>query len=186
MTGGAAPETPSPGAGATAAPDPARLTAGADRLRMVMIRLRRQLHQQDTPGLSVALYSALATVVKRGELSIGDLAEAEHLPPSAVTRIVDRLEEAGLVTRQPNPLDRRGGNIRPTPAGGDLMDERRRTSNLWLARRLARLTPEQRGVVDRALDLLEGVVLQDLGPWELPAAGPAGAGTQPSPGAATP
>ncbi|HYA00344.1 MAG TPA: MarR family transcriptional regulator [Candidatus Binatia bacterium] len=162
-----APERPGGG-------DP-ELTAEAERLRVVMIKLRRQLHRQDSPGLSVALYSALATVVSRGELSIGDLAEAENLPPSAITRIVDRLEEAGLVERRPNPRDRRGVHVAPRAEGRQRLEERRRTANAWLARRLARLTAAQRVDLGQALDLLEEVVLgcpaaEPPAPRELPTA----------------
>jgi DNA-binding MarR family transcriptional regulator len=137
------------------------LTGEAERLRLVMIRLRRQLHRRDTLGLSIELYSALATVVFRKGLSMGDLALAEHLPPSAATRLVDRLEEAGLVVRRPNSRDRRGVLLEATAEGRQRLAERRRIDNIWLADRLGRLTREQRSTVSRALDALEAVVLRD-------------------------
>ncbi len=146
------------------------LAADAERLRMAMIKLRRQVHRQDTPGLSIELYSALATVVSRGGLSVGELALAEHLPPSAATRLADRLEEAGLVLRRRTAADRRAVLLEATPEGCRRLDERRRTGNAWLARRLGRLSPEQRATVRRALDVLEGVLLRDLDPTDLPAA----------------
>ena len=158
--------SPEPACGTAAEPagelDASSLTREAERLRVAMIKLRRQLHRQDSPGLSVALYSALATVVLREELSIGDLAEAEHLPASAATRIVDRLQEAGLVERRPNPRDRRGINVASSPEGRRLLDERRRTANVWLAQRLGRLTAQQRATVGGALDVIEGALLGDL------------------------
>lgn len=153
----------------SADPAEAQLTADAERLRLLVMKLRRQLHRQTTPGLTIELYSALATVVKGGTLSLGDLAEAEHLPPSAVTRLVDRLEEAALLVRRPNPSDRRSIILEATPEGVRRLEERRRTGNAWLTRRLARLTPEQSAVVRRALEVLEGVFLADLDAWELPA-----------------
>jgi DNA-binding MarR family transcriptional regulator len=137
------------------------LTGEAERLRMVMIRLRRQLHRRDTLGLSIELYSALATVVFRRGLSMGELALAEHLPPSAATRLVDRLEEAGLVLRRPNSRDRRGVLVEATPAGRQRLAERKRIDNIWLAGRLGLLTPDQRSTVSRALDALEAAVLRD-------------------------
>jgi DNA-binding MarR family transcriptional regulator len=137
-----------------------------------MTRLRRELHRVDSPGLSPVLYSALATAATRDEMSIGELADREHLPASAATRIIDRLEEAGLVERRANPRDRRGVNLALTPEGRHVLAERRRSVNAWLARRLARLTAEQWSVVSTALDLLEGVALRDLETWELPDAPP--------------
>ncbi len=156
-------------AGQPAGADP-ELTGEAERLRMVMTRLRRQLHRRDTGGLSIELYSALATVVFRNGLSMGELALAEHLPPSAATRLVDRLEEAGLVLRRPNSRDRRGVLLEVTPEGRQRLAERKRTDNLWLADRLGRLTREQRATVSQALDALEAAVLRDPHSSEVPAA----------------
>ena len=155
--------------GQPAEADP-ELTGEAERLRMVMIRIRRQLHRRDTVGLSIELYSALATVVFRQGLSMGELAQAEHLPPSAATRLVDRLEGAGLVVRRPNSRDRRGVLLEATPEGRQRLAERKRTDNLWLAGRLGRLTREQRSTVIQALDALEAAVLRDPPSGEVAAA----------------
>ncbi len=150
-----------------AAPDAAGVAAAAgtavlaDRLRLALVRLGRELRRQDPPGLSVTLYSALATIADRGELAIGELAEAEGVPPSAATRIADRLEEMGQVARQPNPRDRRGVNLSITAEGRCLVDNRRARGNAWLASRLAELTPAQRSTLAEALGLLESAVLRD-------------------------
>lgn len=141
-----------------AAADPAVL---ADRLRLALVRLGRELRRQDPPGLSITLYSALATIADRGELAIGELAEAEGVPSSAATRIADRLEDTGHVARQPNPRDRRGVNLAITAEGRRLVDNRRTRGNAWLASRLAELAPAQRGTLAEALDVLDSAVLRD-------------------------
>jgi DNA-binding MarR family transcriptional regulator len=135
--------------------DPAVL---ADRMRLTLVRLGRQLRRQDPPGLSVTLYSALATVADHGELAIGELAEAEGVPSSAATRIADRLEEAGCVVRRPNPRDRRGVNLAVTAAGCGLVAERRQRGSAWLASRLSGLTLDQRRLLADALDVLDATV----------------------------
>ncbi|MHB1592594.1 MAG: MarR family winged helix-turn-helix transcriptional regulator [Streptosporangiaceae bacterium] len=142
-------------------PSPAEMNALADRLRVTLIRLGRQLRRQDPPGLHIALYSALATVACRGELALGELAEAEHVPSSAATRIADKLELAGYAIRKPNPRDRRGVNLAITPAGRQIVDERRRQGNAWLAGRLMRLDDYQRRALAGALDVLDTVLLFD-------------------------
>ena len=124
-----------------------------------MILLGRKLRHQDPPGVSVTQHLALATIAKRGQIAIGDLAEAERLPSSAATRLADRLEEAGLVARLRDPDDRRGVLVALTEEGRRVMDERRRVGNAWLAGRLARLTPAQMASLDEALDAIEQVVL---------------------------
>lgn len=143
------------------AEDAAQPAVLADRLRLALVRLGRELRRQDPPGLTVTLYSALATIADRGELAIGELAEAEGVPSSAATRIADRLEESGHVARQPNPRDRRGVNLTITAKGRGLVEDRRGRGNAWLASRLAELTPAERGTLAEALGVLDTAVLQD-------------------------
>lgn len=152
-------------AAAAAGADPAGL---AERLRLTFVRLGRQLRRDDPPGLTITLYSALSTVVDRGEMAIGELAEAEGVPASAATRIADRLEEAGLVTRRANPRDRRGVNVTGTVAGRALVEDRRQRGNAWLAARLAGLTQEQRQTLADALGVLETAASPDGGSGAAP------------------
>ena len=67
--------------------DAAGATSGADaphvlaaRLRLSMVRLSRQLRRVDPSELTIAQFSALATVVRNGPLGVGQLAEIEGLP----------------------------------------------------------------------------------------------------------
>ncbi len=133
----------------------------AERTRVAMIRLGRQLRRQDPPGPSISWYSALATVAVHGELAIGALAEAERLPSSAATRLADRLEDAGLVERRRHPTDRRGVNLAITPHGREVLDQHRQKGNAWLASRLARLDRAERATLAAALGLLEALVDDD-------------------------
>jgi MarR family transcriptional regulator, organic hydroperoxide resistance regulator len=54
---------------------------------------------------------------------MGDLATAMHCDNSNITGIVDRLEERGLVQRQPADYDRRVKLIATTEAGSRLRDD---------------------------------------------------------------
>jgi MarR family transcriptional regulator, organic hydroperoxide resistance regulator len=54
---------------------------------------------------------------------MGDLATAMHCDNSNITGIVDRLEERGLVERQPAPYDRRVKLIAVTSEGSKLRDD---------------------------------------------------------------
>ena len=141
--------------GPAAPADPAVL---ADRLRLTLVRLGRQLRRQDPPGLSIALYSALATVADHAELAIGELAEAEGVPSSAATRIADRLEDAGCLVRRPNPRDRRGVNLAITAEGRRLVRERRERGSAWLATRLNGLSLAERQTLVAALGVLDTAV----------------------------
>ncbi len=145
-------------AGERGSPAPEAL---AERTRLAMVRLGRQLRRQDPPGPSISWYSALATIALHGEVAIGALAEAERLPSSAATRLADRLEDAGLVERRRHPTDRRGVNLAITPHGREVLDQHRQKGNAWLASRLARLDRSERTTLAAALGLLEALADDD-------------------------
>lgn len=53
----------------------------------------------------------------RGTLRVGDLADALRITIGGVSKLVDRMERAGLLERRPDPRDRRAALIALTPAG---------------------------------------------------------------------
>jgi DNA-binding MarR family transcriptional regulator len=125
-----------------------------------VVRLGRQLRRQDPTPLSVSQLSALATLVNSGPLGVGQLAEAEILPSPAATRLADKLEEAGLISRQMNPNDRRGVLLSATATGVELVARRERLGNAWLAARLRSFSEEDRVAIERAVSLLEEIVAE--------------------------
>jgi DNA-binding MarR family transcriptional regulator len=127
----------------------------AGRLGLSMVRLSRQLRRMDPSELTIAQFSALATVVRSGPLGIGQLAEIEGLPSPAATRFADKLEEAGLVARQANPADRRGVQRVATAEGIALLDRRAQLGNAWLAQHLSALSEADRLAVERVVTVLE-------------------------------
>ena len=127
----------------------------ASRLRLSMVRLSRQLRRMDPSELTIAQFSALATVVRSGPLGIGQLAEIEGLPSPAATRLGDRLEAAGLVVRRMNPADRRGVQLVATPEGTELLERRAQVGNAWLAGHVSALSKADRLALERAVTMLE-------------------------------
>ena len=59
----------------------------------------------------------------RGGLRLQDLAQAIVLSQSGLTRLLDRMEQAGLVARKPCPHDRRGAYAIITPAGKTVLKQ---------------------------------------------------------------
>lgn len=55
--------------------------------------------------------------------SAGQLADDMHLSSGAMTNRLDRMEEAGLIRRLPDPNDRRGTLVEPTQAGHAAWDK---------------------------------------------------------------
>ena len=138
---------------------PATTPALANDLRVAVGRLTRKLRQQDPPGLTITHYAALATVADRGEMAIGELAEVEHLPSSAATRLADSLERAGYVRRRANPSDRRGVNLSVTPEGRRVIERRRGQVNEWLQGRLSLMTSDDLAAIARTVELIETMML---------------------------
>jgi DNA-binding MarR family transcriptional regulator len=70
-------------------------------------------------GLPLAWYDVLVQLSEApvGRLRMTDLAAAVLLSKSGLTRLVDRMAEAGLVERSPNDADRRGRIVCLTAAG---------------------------------------------------------------------
>jgi DNA-binding MarR family transcriptional regulator len=134
------------------------------RLRMVTVRLYRLFRQHADPDsdLSQNLISALATVSRCGPITLGRLAELERVQPPSMTRIVAKLEERGLVTREIDPDDRRIARVRVTPEAVGVLAELRSRRTEFLAARLAELTPAEQTALEAALPALER--LADVSP----------------------
>lgn len=70
-------------------------------------------------------FDVVATLRRAGapyELTPTDLYERLLLTSSAMTSRLDRLEQAGLIERRPDPADRRGVRVRLTERGLALID----------------------------------------------------------------
>ncbi|MEZ4415614.1 MAG: MarR family transcriptional regulator [Gemmatimonadota bacterium] len=60
-----------------------------------------------------------------GPCPVSQLTRVFGYKPSTLTGMLDRLEERGLLTREPNPEDRRSTLVRVTPAGAEVATELR-------------------------------------------------------------
>jgi DNA-binding MarR family transcriptional regulator len=125
------------------------------RLRVAIARLSRRLRRHELAGLTPTQLAALSTVERYGPLRLGDLAAAEGIAPSTLTRLVIVLEEAGYVTRQPDPSDARASTIAITPLGRETMERLRDENTALLSHNLLLLTSEQRAALAAALPSLE-------------------------------
>ena len=74
----------------------------------------------DELGLTYPQYLVLSVLWEGDGQTIGGIGDLLDLEPSTITPLVKRLEGAGLVTRERNPLDERQVRVRLTPAGADL------------------------------------------------------------------
>ncbi len=91
--------------------EPERLAAWEDLIRTIGSLLRAfERDLQESEGLPLTWYDVLVQLYAAPEkrLRMQALADEVILSRSGLTRLVDRMEEAGLVRREPSKEDRRG------------------------------------------------------------------------------
>jgi DNA-binding MarR family transcriptional regulator len=93
-------------------------------------RLLASLHASHATALTPTKLRAVSVLGEDGELRVGELAGRVGVDETTATRLVDRLEEAGLVERNRLEGDRRVTVVALTHDGAELADavaaERRR------------------------------------------------------------
>ena len=128
-------------------------------LRIALLRSARRIRaERSSESISDGQYSVLARLDCDGVMTPRQLAEADHVQPPSMTRILNALVAAGLVERTGDPDDRRQVLVAITEAGRAEVRETRRRRDAWLAQRLAVLTPQERATLADAADILRRVV----------------------------
>ncbi|HEY7266812.1 MAG TPA: MarR family transcriptional regulator [Solirubrobacterales bacterium] len=130
----------------------------APRLRWTITRLARRLRQEAGTELGPSQVAALATIERHGPLSPSELAELERIKRPTATRILRHLEEAGLAERVKDPDDGRGSIVSVTADGRAHLKRLRARKTAYLATRLDGLSPKERHTLERAAELLEGML----------------------------
>jgi DNA-binding MarR family transcriptional regulator len=128
----------------------------ARELRETLGRVVRRLRAE--PGPPVALLTVLGRLDRDGPASISDLAAAERMRPQSMAQTVHELETAGLVTRLPDPADKRRSFVQLTKAGQTKLQATRAAREDWLSDTLERrLDADERELLQRALAVLERI-----------------------------
>lgn len=92
-----------------------RLTYLVKRLQMAE---RARMEEALRPlGVTLAQYTALSVLERRGGLSSAQLARRHFVTPQAMQQLVAAMERDGLVERRPDPGNRRILQVRLTPHG---------------------------------------------------------------------
>ncbi len=127
----------------------------AARLRVAVLRLSRRLRKHDLAGLTPSQLSTLSCVGKSGPVRLGDLAAAERIAPSTLTRLVSVLEDRGYLVRKPAPEDARAYLVTVTDSGNDVLGRIREEATSTLTDILMTLTADQLTALEAALPALE-------------------------------
>ena len=130
----------------------------AELLACASWRLRRTSRAELEPfGLTFGQARALRLLARAGEpLRIGELAARLEIVPRSATTMVDALEQADLVARRPDPLDRRSILVCLTTVGRELVARHRRARRASAEALFARLDrPQAEQLRDLLATLLE-------------------------------
>ena len=92
-----------------------------------------ETQMRQASGLSMPRYDVLMQLESvGGSLGLGELAAAVVLSPSGLSKLLDRMEAAGLIGREADPRDARSTFAQITPLGRSLVAEARDQHHAWL------------------------------------------------------
>jgi Transcriptional regulators len=131
------------------------------RLRVTLARIARVLDRQTRgDALTRTQTSVLATVARHGPVRLSELADIEGVNPTMLSRIVAKLDDAGLLSRRPDPDDGRASLVAVTDAGHDLHERLRSERTRLLTARLAAMPATRAAELLAALPALESLADQ--------------------------
>ncbi|WP_245602707.1 MarR family winged helix-turn-helix transcriptional regulator [Solirubrobacter soli] len=122
-------------------------------LRISLGRIVRRLRSEH--GFLMGQGAVLGALDREGPQSTSDLAAGAKMRPQSMAQTVKELEQAGFVSRRPDPADGRRMFIELTELGARRLAEDRRKRDDWLARTLeTELTAKERATLAAAAPLL--------------------------------
>ncbi|WP_017935184.1 MarR family winged helix-turn-helix transcriptional regulator [Nocardioides sp. Iso805N] len=124
-------------------------------------RLLREIVRLETPilaasGLEMWDYVVLAALLGGDAATQRELAAATGRDQTRLIRNLDGLEERGLITRSPDPADRRNKVVALTGSGRDLVGACRARIRVMETELLLSLPADERAALERALVRLVG------------------------------
>ena len=129
----------------------AALTVDLERI----MGLYRSLAEPD--GLSLTAAATLAAIERSGPQRLTALATREGVTQPAMTQLISRLEDAGLVRRESHPDDGRVVLVTITDEGRATLAHRRDTRATRLAAILAQLSPDHLTALAAARSALDAL-----------------------------
>lgn len=125
-----------------------RLTTVIEDFNTIFIRL------PSVRRLNFSALSVLHTLDRHGPLRLTALLATEQLKQPALTSLVAKLEQDGLLQRAPDPTDGRASLLSLTPIGQEIVHSRHANRVAKLAALVDRLTPDERAVLAGSIDVL--------------------------------
>jgi MarR family transcriptional regulator for hemolysin len=104
-----------------------------------------------TLGVTRAQWKVLFRLTRTPGLRQVELADMLDVEPITLSRIIDRLEEAGHVERTPDPADRRAWRLQVTAQAQPLVEKLRELAEQLVAEAFADVNPNDLNVMRGAL-----------------------------------
>ena len=108
-------------------------------------------------GLSMTAAATLSAIERLGPQRLTVLASREGVTQPAMTQLISRLEESGLVRREASPEDGRVVLVVMTDEGRAVLARRRTVRSERMAAIIAQLDPEHRAALAIALPALDAL-----------------------------
>lgn len=125
----------------------------ATELRLVLGQLVRRMRREYT--FPVGQASVVGRLDREGPQTTSALADAERVRPQSMAQTLAELESEGLISRRPDPADKRQVLIELTGRGRERFAEEMRQRENWLAKAIeAELEPEEQETLLAAVPLL--------------------------------
>lgn len=133
-----------------------------NRIQLALHQLRRGMDGQGKVAEEYQVTRSqmflLFMLNKQRHCKLTQLAEIMEVKPSAITVMIDRLENPGYVKRMQDPDDRRSILVELTPLGKELVDKAFQERIALMRSYLARLNEQE---VELFTELLEKMVQSD-------------------------
>lgn len=132
--------------------DNSTITAVLTRLRRFLrLRIRAEFPWETLPMAQVEFLQRLA---EEPGLRINDLARKHFMAKNTVSALIQQMVEAGLVSRDPDPHDRRAVSVKLTERGESSLKAWMQGNELIVATALLQLDDEDRATIARAMPAL--------------------------------
>ena len=102
-------------------------------------------------GVTRAQWKVLFRLTRQPGLRQIELADLLDIEPITLSRIVDRLEEAGLVERVADPADRRAWRLHVTATAQPLVEKLRAVADEMISEAFAGIDPEEIEITRKVL-----------------------------------
>ncbi|MGO1390182.1 MarR family winged helix-turn-helix transcriptional regulator [Brachybacterium alimentarium] len=127
-------------------------------LALVCSQFSRLAARRSEVGVGAVSWRVVSTIERHGPLRLSEIADRERVSRPTATTVIKRLEEEGLVQREGDPTDSRSSLVTTTEQGSAQLAAWRRQLAVGVGGLLAPLPAEDLATLDRAAEILAGLV----------------------------